>query len=67
VREAQAELARDAGIEGFCYWHYWFAGKRLLETPFTEVLRSGNPDFPFCLAWLITHGKEFGLGLQTEH
>ncbi len=51
VREAQAELAREAGIEGFCYWHYWFAGKQLLERPFNEVLASGKPDFPFCLAW----------------
>jgi hypothetical protein len=51
VREAQAEMAREYGIEGFCYWHYWFAGKRLLERPFTEVLQSGKPDFPFCLAW----------------
>ena len=45
-REAQAELARNAGVEGFCYWHYWFAGKRLLERPFNEVLRSGQPRFP---------------------
>lgn len=51
VREAQALLAREHGIEGFCYWHYWFMGKRLLEKPFNEVLRSGSPDFPFCLAW----------------
>ncbi len=51
VRNAQAELAKQYGIEGFCYWHYWFAGKRLLEMPFNEVLRSGEPDFPFCLCW----------------
>jgi hypothetical protein len=52
VREAQAELAREHGIEGFCYWHYWFGdGKRLLERPFNEVLASGKPDFPFCLSW----------------
>ena len=51
VREAQAELARNAGIEGFCYYHYWFGGKRLLERPFNEVLASGKPDFPFCLCW----------------
>ena len=50
-RVAQAELAKRAGIEGFCYWHYWFAGKRLLERPFSEVLQSGEPDFPFCLGW----------------
>ena len=52
VREAQAEMARDAGVEGFVYWHYWFGnGKRLLERPFNEVLASGKPDFPFALAW----------------
>ncbi|MES2427313.1 MAG: glycoside hydrolase family 99-like domain-containing protein [Bacteroidota bacterium] len=52
VRKAQAEMARDHGVEGFCYWHYWFGnGKRLLETPFNEVVASGEPDFPFCLAW----------------
>jgi lipopolysaccharide biosynthesis protein len=51
VRKAQADLAREYGIEGFCYWHYWFAGKRLLETPFNEVIKSGEPNFPFCLCW----------------
>lgn len=52
VREAQAEMAREAGIEGFCYWHYWFGnGRQLLERPFNEVLASGKPDFPFCLGW----------------
>ncbi len=51
VRAAQAEIAHESGIEGFCYWHYWFAGKRLLERPFNEVLKSGEPEFPFCLAW----------------
>lgn len=52
VRKQQAELAREAGIEGFCYWHYWFGnGKQLLEMPFNEVQKSGEPDFPFCLGW----------------
>jgi hypothetical protein len=51
TREAQAELAREAGIEGFCYYHYWFGGKELLERPFREVVASGKPDFPFCLCW----------------
>ncbi len=50
-REAQADLARDYGLEGFCYYHYWFAGRRVLERPFAEVLASGKPDFPFCLCW----------------
>lgn len=52
VRQAQADLARSAGIEGFCYWHYWFGnGRRVLERVFDEVLTSGEPDFPFCLGW----------------
>jgi Glycosyltransferase WbsX len=50
-RIAQAELAKAHGVDGFCYWHYWFNGRRLLERPFNEVLKSGQPDFPFCLAW----------------
>lgn len=52
VREQQAELAREAGVDGFCYWHYWFGnGKELLERPFKEVVESGKPEFPFCLGW----------------
>lgn len=52
IREKQAQLAREAGIEGFCYYHYWFGeGRQLLERPFDEVLESGKPDFPFCLCW----------------
>ncbi len=51
VRIKQAELAKSAGIEGFCYWHYWFAGRRLLNRVFDEVVESGVPDFPFCLCW----------------
>lgn len=51
TREAQAAMAKEHGIEAFCYWHYWFNGKRLLERPFNDVLTSGHPDFPFCLAW----------------
>ena len=52
IREEQAQLAHEAGIEGFCYWHYWFGnGKELLERPFNEVVKSGKPNFPFCLGW----------------
>lgn len=51
VRAAQADLARDFGVTSFCYWHYWFGGRQLLERPFTEVLASGEPDFPFFLGW----------------
>ena len=52
VREQQAALAREAGIEGFCYYEYWFGnGHEELELPFKEVVKSGKPDYPFCLCW----------------
>lgn len=67
VREAQADLAREYGIEGFCYWHYWFGkGRRLLERPFNEVLASGRPDFPFCLAWANHSWHGIYLGLKSK-
>lgn len=47
----QAALAREHGLYGFCYYHYWFKGKRLLEKPVELLLERGKPDFPFCLAW----------------
>lgn len=51
TRMLQAKLARDHGVGGFIYWHYWFEGRRMLERPFTEVLASGEPDLPFALGW----------------
>lgn len=52
VREAQAELAKEAGVDAFCYYHYWFGnGVEELELPFKEVVKSGKPDFPFCICW----------------
>lgn len=52
VREAQVELAKEAGIYGFCYYHYWFSkGHEELDLPFKEVVASKSPDFPFCLCW----------------
>jgi hypothetical protein len=66
AREAQAELAREHGISGFCYFHYWFNGKRLLERPFDEVLASGKPDFPFCLCWANETWSRRWLGEDKE-
>jgi len=73
VREQQARLARDHGIEGFCYWHYWSLGHRLLERPFEEVLESGRPDLPFCLCWAnqswtgIWHGDPDRVIVEQEY
>lgn len=68
TREAQADMAREYGIEGFCYWHYWFGhGKRLLERPFNEVIANKKPDFPFCLAWANESWKGFAHGLKNRN
>ena len=65
TREEQAKLAREAGIEGFIYYHYWFGnGKQILERPFKEVLCSGKPNFPFALAWANDSWSSTMHGLQ---
>lgn len=51
TRAAQADMARAAGLHGFCYYHYWFSGHRVLNRPVDAVLESGAPDFPFMLCW----------------
>jgi lipopolysaccharide biosynthesis protein len=51
TRAKQAALAAHYGIHGFCYYYYWFSGKRLLETPVESMRASGEPDFPYCLCW----------------
>jgi lipopolysaccharide biosynthesis protein len=51
VREAQAELAKRYGLSAFCYYYYWFNGRRLLHRPLAEVVQTGSPDFPFMICW----------------
>lgn len=51
IRQLQARMAQENGIYGFCYYHYWFDGKRLLEQPLDEVIRTKSPNFPFCICW----------------
>jgi len=73
VRQRQADLAKEAGIFGFCYYHYWFNGRRILERPFNEVFESGQPDFPFMLCWAnenwtrIWDGDENEILLKQEY
>ncbi len=51
VMEAQANMARNAGLEGFCFYHYWFNGKRLMEGPANMLLDNQDIELPFCLMW----------------
>lgn len=66
TRIQQAQLAKTYGLSAFCYYHYWFNGKMLLETPFNEVLRSGKPDFDFCLCWANENWTRRWDGLDHE-
>jgi len=65
-RLAQSAMARSHGIHGFCYYHYWFNGRRLLERPFSEVLASGQPDFPFTLCWANENWTRRWDGQESE-
>jgi len=51
TQEQQGDLAAWAGIDAFCYYHYWFAGKLLLEKPLERLLTRNTPTLPFCLCW----------------
>jgi lipopolysaccharide biosynthesis protein len=66
THEAQAALARAYGVEGFCYYHYWFEGKRLLHEPIDRILQSGKPDFPFCMFWANESWSRRWLGEEKE-
>lgn len=66
IREQQAQLAKEHGIYGFCYYYYWFNGRRLLEKPLDDLLQSGKPDFPFCICWANEDWTRSWDGIDTN-
>lgn len=66
IRSQQATMAKKYGISGFCYYHYWFNGKELLESPVNEILNSGKPDFPYCLCWANKNWTRRWNGLDQD-
>ncbi|CAN5455448.1 glycoside hydrolase family 99-like domain-containing protein [soil metagenome] len=66
TRIDQADLARQYGIHGFCYYHYWFNGKRLMHRPFDDMLKTKTPEFPFMLCWANENWTRRWDGLDSE-
>ena len=66
TRIAQAELAQKYGVYGFCYYHYWFNGKLLLDAPLKSVLSSSKPDIPFCICWANENWTRAWDGLDRQ-
>lgn len=65
-RLAQEQMAKDYGVYGFCYYHYWFKGKRMLYEPLDRKLKNKDEDFPFMLFWANETWSRRWLGEEKE-
>lgn len=66
IMQKQAKMAKDHGIDGFCYYYYWFNGKTLLEKPLKNMLSDKDVDIPFCLCWANHNWTKNWDGGNTE-
>jgi lipopolysaccharide biosynthesis protein len=62
----QASIAKNYGLGGFAFYHYWFKGKRLLNDPIDLILESRKPDFPFLLFWANETWSRRWLGEERD-
>jgi len=62
----QAEMARNAGLEGFCFYHYWFNGKRLMDGPANMLLDNPDIELPFCLMWANENWSRRWDGMEDD-
>lgn len=73
VQVAQADLARKYGLDAFCYYHYWFDGKLLLEKPLENMLKNNKINIDYCLCWAneswarTWDGKESNVLMQQNY